>query len=153
VVPCRLDEAESIGMAGNPDQSPLSASLPAQEAQPSDPDADTPFDYPERRTVQAADTKPVKTRAARSIWDAAVNGFGGAGFAMVLAEMSAPCRIERDGDITRVVRLAHDETPEYIERERVRRELQRFKCPPPRPTKRAKTRGKKVRAWDGEDME
>ena len=131
---------------------PRPASLPAQEAQTSDPDADTPFDYPERRTVQAADAKPVKTKAARSIWDAAVNGFGGAGFAMVLAEMPL-YRVERGPWVVRVVRLQHDETPEFQAKETARREGQRFKCPPPRPTKGAKTRGKKVRAWDGEGTE
>ena len=129
--------------------------MPANQAQPAgmppqvegptdDEDADTPFDFPERRIVQAVDTKPVKTRAARSIWDAATNGFGGAGFAMVLAEMPL-YRVERGPGVVRVVRLQHDETPEFMEKERARREAQRFLCPPPRPTKGAKTRGKKVK--------
>ena len=133
-------------------RAPPQPSIQPQAEGPPDPDADTPFDYPERRTVQAADAKPVKTKAARSIWDAAVNGFGGAGFAMVLAEMPL-YRVERGPGVVRVVRLQHDETPEFQAKETARREGQRFKCPPPRPTKGAKTRGKKVRAWDGEGTE
>lgn len=40
-------------------------------------------------------------------------------------------------------------TEEKAERERERRARQK----PPRPSKRARTRGKKVRAWDGEGIE
>ena len=58
-------------------------------------------------------------------------------------------RVERDGDRVRVVRLRPEETDEWAERERLRRARQR----PPKPTKAAKSRGKKVRAWDGEAVE
>lgn len=58
-------------------------------------------------------------------------------------------RVVRDGDRVRVVRLRPDETEEWAERERQRRARQR----PPKPTKAAKSRGKKVRAWDGEGVE
>lgn len=54
--------------------------------------------------------------------------------------------IQEDG-ITRVVTLREQDTPEWAERERQRRARQR----PPRPTKGAKTRSKKLNDLIGED--
>lgn len=58
----------------------------------------------------------------------------------------APLVVVRSGGIVRVSRLVPQETQEWKEREAARRARQK----PPRPTAKAKTRGKKVRAWDGE---
>lgn len=111
-------------------------------------DGDTAWDYPQhRRSVAGHEPRPV-TRAAASVWDLA---------AVVRdqprrrsSESDGPAaplyRVEREAGRVRVVRLRPEETEEWAERERVRRAKQR----PPRPPKGAKTRGKKVRAWDGE---
>ena len=126
-------------------QMPIRAPLRALECDDRDDDA------PTQRTVSATTAPAVKTTALSSIFtiaDAAkaaeslrrCGRFGDApGF-------TAPTRVERDGDRVRVIRLLPQETEEWQEKERIRRAKQR----PPRPVKGAKTRGKKVRAWDGE---
>lgn len=111
-----------------------------------------PADQPVHRMVRAADLPPVKTTAPASIFtlaDAAqvsrqLRAFGRFGDAAGFAP--APVRIERDCDGVRVIRLQAQETEEWQERERARRAKQR----PPKPVRAAKTRGKKVRGWDGE---
>lgn len=117
-----------------------------------DSDSDTAFDFPTHAFVPAAKAAPVATRAPSSVFtmaDAmkAAKGlrkhgrFGGAaGFE------PAPYRVERDGDLVRVVRLQPEETDEWKERERARRARQR----PPRPVRKAKTRGKKLLDMIGE---
>ena len=63
----------------------------------------------------------------------------------------APYRVERsyaDGTL-RVIRQRPEETAEWQERERVRRAKQR----PPKPTAKVRTRGKKVRQFDGESFD
>jgi hypothetical protein len=119
-----------------------------------DTDADTAFDFPRHAVVKAGDAAPVATRAPSSIFTMAdamkaaksLQKHGRFGAAAVFEP--PPYRVERDGDRVRVVRLLPEETDEWKERERVRRAKQR----PPKPTARAKTRGKKVRAWDGEGV-
>lgn len=141
--------------------SPLQPTTPPQAEELTDPDADTPFDYPEHRTVQAADTKPVKTTAARSIFDIAAwaesKGFA---MQMILAEMPVEtagptpwaATVTRKDGRTLVVGAQYPANRWTDERTQELRERQAL-FRPPRPAKGAKTRGKKVRAWDGEGYE
>jgi hypothetical protein len=122
--------------------------------------ADTPWDFPARSLVAAADVPPPKTAAVSSIWGmaalaASVKGmkaqgrFGAA--AGFVASAPSPA-VVREGPIVRVTgaRYPADRwTEEREEQEKARRARQK----PPRPTKKARTRGKKVRQWDGEGYE
>lgn len=111
---------------------------------------DTAFDYPLHRRTVAGREPPPATRAAASIWDLAASLPSSPGRRRPPAADEAPAQplylVEREAGRVRVVRLRPEETEEWAERERARRAKQR----PPRPVKAAKTRGKKVRAWDGE---
>lgn len=60
-----------------------------------------------------------------------------------------PRIVETADGIVRVRRIAIQDTPEWQEKEAARRARQK----PPRPPAKAKTRGKKVREWDGEKVE
>jgi hypothetical protein len=105
---------------------------------------------PVHRIVSAADAPPVQTVAVSSIFGlaATVQSLKRGRFGTAEQFEPAPYRVERsyaDGTL-RVIRQRPEETAEWQERERVRRAKQR----PPKPTAKAKTRGKKVRAWDGE---
>lgn len=114
---------------------------------------DVPEPMPVHRLVSAADAEPLRPTGFSSVFgmaDAAKASkalrqhgrFGAAsGFE------PAPYRVEREFGRVRVVRLQVQDTEEWQERERVRRAKQR----PPKPTAKAKTRGKKVRRWDGEE--
>lgn len=62
-------------------------------------------------------------------------------------EQHAVVVVERTDGVVRVKRIQPQDTEEWQERERARRARQK----PPKPTSR--TRGKKVRAWDGEATE
>lgn len=112
-------------------------------------DGDSAWDFPQHRRSVAGHEPPPATNAVASI------------FALATAVRAQPqrrpspqapaaapplIRVEREAGCVRVVRLRPDETEEWAERERQRRARQR----PPRPPKAAKTRGKKVRQWDGE---
>ena len=116
-------------------------------------DEDTAFDFPQHCRSVAGHKPPPATTAAASIWDLAAMPRALPRRRSPGASIEAPAppayRVERDAGRVRVVRLRPEETEEWIERERVRRAKQR----PPRPSKGAKTRGKKVRAWDGEAVE
>lgn len=113
---------------------------------------DTPWDFPQHHRVVAGHEPPPKTTGFSSVWDLAAApralprwrspGSGDVPQAPTL-------RVEREAGRVLVVRLRPEETEEWAERERIRRAKQR----PPRPAKAAKTRGKKVRAWDGEVVE
>jgi hypothetical protein len=114
---------------------------------------DTAYDFPTRRRTMAGREPPPTTSAASSIWSlAAAASRGKPGKVKTRAskprDASPPLliRVEREAGSVRVVRLRPEETDEWAERERLRRARQR----PPKPTKAAKSRGKKVRAWDGE---
>lgn len=120
-------------------------------------DVDTEFDFPTRQVVSAALAPAVVTVAVPSIFALAdamkaakqlrkQGRFGdAAGF-----KTTAPRPIvTRDGGALRVQGAAYPSnrwTEERAEHERIRRAKQR----PPKPPKGAKTRGKKVRRWDGE---
>lgn len=116
-------------------------------------DEDTAWDFPEHHRVMAGHEPPPATKGAASIWAlaAAVRAEPRRKRrAAPEAEAKAPTyRVERELGRVRVVRLRPDETEEWAERERQRRAKQR----PPKPKLAAKTRGKKVRAWDGEAVE
>lgn len=115
-------------------------------------DMDTAFDIPHRAVIPAAALPPPETKAPRSIFDMAAQFRGGPRVRFreqAPAKLPSTYRVERDADRVRVVRVRPEETEERIEQERARRARQR----PPRPTAKAKTRGKKVRAWDGESIE
>ena len=114
-------------------------------------DEDTAFDFPLHSRSVAGHRPPPETKAAPSIWALAA-----AARAAPRRRTSRPSkepaivppqyRVEREAGRVCVVRLRPEETEEWAERERVRRAKQR----PPKPTKQATTRGKKVRGWDGE---
>jgi hypothetical protein len=120
-----------------------------------DSDIDTAFDFPRRAVVKAVEVPPVVTRAPSSIFTMAdamkaakvLHKHGR--FGAVAAAEPAPYRVQRDGDRVRVVRLLPEETDEWKERERVRRAKQR----PPKPVRKAKTRGKKLLDMIGENRD
>ena len=110
----------------------------------------------QQRIVSAATAQRVAVRAPASVWDLAAGvGLQTEAMGMVLAEMPpAPLRstVTRVEGVVRVVGAAYPGNrwdDERIEQERARRARQK----PPRPVKGARTRGKKVREWDGEGAE
>jgi len=108
---------------------------------------------PVHRIVSAADAPPVQTVAVSSIFGlaATVQSLKRGRFGAAEQFEPAPYRVERsyaEGTL-RVIRQRPEETQEWQDRERARRAKQR----PPKPSAKAKTRGKKVRAWDGEGEE
>lgn len=120
---------------------------------------DIPEPGPVHRIVSAADAEPLKVIPVSSIFGLAATfkGLQRGRFGAAQADEDAPpkepapYRVERswaDG-VHRVIRQRPEETAEWQEREARRRAKQR----PPKPTAKAKTRGKKVRAWDGEGVE
>lgn len=124
---------------------------------PPDP-ADDEFDFPEHRIVSAADVPPPVTRAPASIFAMAATYLKGKparryDFTPQTTRPAAlPVQVERAAGVTRVVGAQYPAarwTEEKAEAERIRRAKQR----PPKPTAKAKSRGKKVREWDGEGGE
>lgn len=130
-------------------QTPIRAPLRALERDDLHDDDDKPI----QRTVSAAAARKVRTTALSSIFtiaDAAkaakmlqqCGRFGdAAGFTPII-------KVVRDGDRTRVVRLLPQDTEEWQIAEQKRRAKQK----PPKPPKGWQTRGKKVRAFDGEQQ-
>lgn len=118
---------------------------------------DDAFDFPEHRVVSAADAPPPVTRAPASIFAMAATYLKGQPPRRYDFKPSEPGRlaasaVERAAGVTRVVGAQYPAarwTPEKEEAERIRRAKQR----PPKPTAGAKSRGKKVREWDGEGAE
>ncbi len=113
---------------------------------------------PVHRLLAAADAPPLQGLGVSSVFglaDAAkaakaLRSLGRFGAAEPQA-LPPLLRVERfyaDGAV-RVIRQRPEETAEWQEREERRRAKQR----PPKPTAKAKTRGKKVRAWDGEEFD
>ena len=109
-------------------------------------DIDTEFDYPAHVVVRAGDAPLLQIDTPRSVFDLADIGrqfrlrerFGdAAGF-----ENSPPVRIERTAGVIKHVGASYPvrATGEDIERERVRRAKQR----PPKPSRKAKTRSRKL---------
>lgn len=115
-------------------------------------------DFPAHRVVSASECEPVKTKAACSIFAFAATQFCAERAArQVISEvmygivddapqaprLPAHCRkIVRDGDVTRHIALREQDTPEWEEKERIRRAKQR----PPRP-QRQKFKMKGTRQW------
>lgn len=115
---------------------------------------DDAFDFPERRVISAAQAEPVRTTAPASIFAlaASVKASGRPDFAPSGPAPLPSVAVERRHGLVRNVGAMYPAgrwTPEKEEAERARRARQR----PPKPTAAAKTRGKKVRAWDGESFE
>jgi hypothetical protein len=108
---------------------------------------------PVHRIVSAADAPPVQTVAVSSIFGlaATVQSLKRGRFGAAEQFEPAPYRVERsyaEGTL-RVIRQRPEETAEWQERERVRRAKQR----PPKPSAKVRTRGKKVRQFDGESFD
>lgn len=110
-------------------------------------DRDTEFDYPRRSVVDASNASALASTAPRTVFDLPARplmgsvGFGGTGvFAPIESRLVA--KVEVADGVTRTVGAAYPVrwTKEDEERERTRRARQR----PPKPTKRAKTRGRKL---------
>jgi hypothetical protein len=131
-------------------QLPIRAPLRALERD----DLPEPDDMPVHRVVALAEAEPLHIRAVTSVFNlaaAAARLKRGRFGADEQFTAPAPYRVERsyaDG-VHRVIRQRPEETAEWQEREAARRARQR----PPKPTAKARTRGKKVRAWDGEGEE
>ena len=131
--------------------------LDLQLPEPIDPFADDEFDFPVRRFIVAASAQPPRSKAAASIFQLAALIAGkhkGRKPAQAAFVPSAPIglhavAVERAGGVVRTVGAMYPAgrwTPEKEEAERARRAKQR----PPKPTAAAKTRGRKVREFDGE---
>lgn len=108
----------------------------------------------ERRIVSAATAPRLRTRGPASVWDmAAAVGLQTRGLGMVLAELppAPPLRsvVQRGDGVVKVVGASYPANRWDAEREEQER-IRRAKQKPPRPPKGARTRGKKVRQWDGE---
>lgn len=117
---------------------------------------DDEFDFPEHRIVSAADAPPPVTRAPSSIFALAATYLAGKPARRYAFEPSRPAalpvQVQRAEGVTKVVGAQYPAarwTPHKEEAERIRRAKQR----PPKPTAKAKSRGKKVREWDGEGVE
>lgn len=117
---------------------------------------DVPEPGPVHRVVKAADAEPLKVIPVASIfgladtYKALKRGRFGAGLGdkEEAPKEPAPYRVERswaDG-VHRVIRQRPEETVEWQEKERARRAKQR----PPKPTRKAKTRSKKLLELIGE---
>lgn len=134
--------------------------LELQLPEPIDPYRDDEFDFPKHRIVSAAAERPPATNAPPSIFALAARiaakARRGAHRSDASFLPSIPARLQsvavergHSQGVTRNVGSMYPAgrwTPEKEEAERVRRAKQR----PPKPTKAARTRGEKVRAWDGE---
>lgn len=128
-------------------QLPIRAPLRALERD----DLPEPDDVPVHRVVPLAEAEPLHIRAVTSVFTlaaAAARLKRGRFGADEQFTVPAPYRVERsyaDG-VHRVIRQRPEETPEWQERERVRRAKQR----PPKPTAKAKTKSRKLRDLIGE---
>lgn len=115
---------------------------------------DDEFDFPQHRVVAAAELPPPVTRAPTSIFAmaATIKAARRTAFSESRPAPLPAVHVQRAHGITRVTGAQYPAarwTQEKAEAERARRAKQR----PPRPTAAAKTRGKKVREWDGEGGE
>lgn len=126
-----------------------------------DVDDDDPFySPPVHRVIPAADLPALEVTGPRSVFDmAAIVADAGRMLSAGLgrfgsAEQFTARRptVQREAGVVKVAGAAYPANrwdEERIEQERQRRARQR----PPKPSGKAKTRGKKVRAWDGEGEE
>lgn len=107
-------------------------------------------DYPCHRSISATDATPIRPAAPSSIFSAAATLHAMAAARAILPPADRPLyRVHRADGRIRCERLRPEDTPEWQEKERIRRAKQR----PPKPVAKAKTRGKTVRKWDGEAVE
>jgi hypothetical protein len=107
-------------------------------------------DYPRRRSIKADDAPPIRPAAPASVFAAASVLRALAVARTALPPSERPLyRVHRADGRTRCERIRPEDTPEWQEKERIRRAKQR----PPKPVAKAKTRGKTVRKWDGEVTE
>lgn len=116
-------------------------------------DIDTAFDFPAQSIVLASSAGAYATDAPRSVFDLHRRplmgsvGFGGTG--LFSTEPKIVRKVEVADGVTRIVGAAFPVrwTAEDEERERVRRAKQR----PPKPTRKAKTRSRKLMDMIGVD--
>jgi len=132
-----------------------------------DDDADTAFDYPAHVLVSARDAPALVSNAPRSVFDLPTRelpasrlwpwwpakqrslAVGADGTGAIEAKRKVVATVDVGPGITRTIGAVYPErwTEEDHERERMRRAKQR----PPKPPKRAKTRGRKLRDLIGDD--
>lgn len=109
------------------------------DALPLEPDDQPPLHV----IVSAAGLEPPATSAPCSIFALAATGQAlGRRLWRQPPTPAAPRMIERDFGLVRLIRVRPEDTAEWQEKERQRRARQR----PPRPPKKARTHGKKLRA-------
>lgn len=119
--------------------------------QPED-DADDEFDYPVHAVVSAAATVKPTSSAPTSIFDVAAIISG----AQTLLKPGrfgdkAGLTVQREPGVTRVQGAAYPSnrwTEEKEEKERTRRENQKYVCPPPKPSRKAVTTNGKIRRFE-----
>lgn len=103
-----------------------------------------------KRVVKASEAPPIQTSGPCSVFALAGLVLASGAKPKRQEEFSPPplplCKIERSTDGVRVIRLRHDETDEWAEKERLRRARQK----PPKPTAKAKTRSEKLTQLIGE---
>jgi hypothetical protein len=96
-----------------------------------------------QRVVKATEAPPIQTSGVSSVFSLAglvlARGIENSPHHDDMPEMPL-CKIERTCDGVRVIRLRHDETEEWAEKERQRRARQK----PPKPTPKAKTKSEKL---------
>lgn len=131
---------------------------PEPEAQAPADEADDAFDYPVHRLVSAADAPPVPATGPSSIFDVEVlmrmsNAMRLHGRTGHDEAFKAPVsEVVRSNGSAKVVGASYPANRWTAEREEAERE-RRARQKPPKPSKAAKTRGKKVREWDGEGVQ
>ena len=134
---------------------PTRAAVPPLALIGQDGEADDDFDYPLQRVVPAAQAEAPTTRAVRSIFDMAaaaaasqaLRAGGRFGASEQFKAQQAP-QVTRVDGVVRVVGARYPANrwdEQRHEQERARRARQK----PPRPTKRARTKSKKLRDMIG----
>lgn len=123
-----------------------------------DGETDTAWDFPAQSVVAACEAKALRTSAASSIFGMAdaikaakdLRRRGRFGESCGFLPSTPSPTVTREGGIVRVVGAAYPANrwdEQRHEQERQRRARQK----PPRPTKRARTKGKKLRDLIGDD--
>lgn len=128
--------------------------MASHEPPPAD-EQDDPRDAIVQRLLPATTTeRPPTTRGVRSVFELGIRPTAGLQLAPGLAQGTAGpapriSKVQRDTGALRVVGGRYPDNRWSAERE-LEEIARRAKQRPPRPTKGFRTRGKKVRAWDGE---
>ncbi len=106
--------------------------------------ADDDWDHPQHLWIKASEAMPQQVRAPASVFDLA---FKPVRVRMPGHDSAAPVtRVEREGGLVRLTRIQVQDTEAWQERERARRARQK----PPKPVKKARTRGRKLLDLIGE---